>query len=80
MTKCIKFKSLTKQNLQEHDASALALSQKTGDLQKDIEARNTYEENIKEFNNAAGHQPRSALILGKNVKGIGKVQFFFYKN
>jgi len=52
------------ERLKEHDASALALSQKTGDLQKDIEARNTYEENIKEFNNAAGHQPRSALILG----------------
>ena len=79
MNNYYQFKILIKQSLQEHDASALALSQKTGDLQKDIEARNTYEENIKEFNNAAGHQPRSALILGKNFKGLREVQFFLQK-
>lgn len=50
--------------LKDHDAAAAALSQRTGDLQKDIEARNTYQENLKEFNKVAGHQPRSTLVLG----------------
>lgn len=50
--------------LQEHDNAAQTLAEQSSGLQKDIEARNTYQENLKELNKVAGHRPRSTLVLG----------------
>ncbi|CAK8675218.1 FGFR1 oncogene partner 2 homolog [Clavelina lepadiformis] len=50
--------------LKNHDTAAEGLADQTSALQKDIEARNTYQENLKELNKVAGHRPRSTLILG----------------
>nr|CAB3245934.1 FGFR1 oncogene partner 2 homolog [Phallusia mammillata] len=50
--------------LKDHDVAAEALAEQTSSLQKDIEARNTYQENLKELNKVAGHRPRSTLVLG----------------
>uniref|UniRef100_H2YNP4 FGFR1 oncogene partner 2 homolog n=1 Tax=Ciona savignyi TaxID=51511 RepID=H2YNP4_CIOSA len=50
--------------LKDHDNSAESLADQTSGLQKDIESRNTYQENLKELNKVAGHRPRSTLVLG----------------
>lgn len=50
--------------LKSQDGAAAAVSQQQSNLTKDLEERNLYEENLKEFNKVAGHKPRSTLVLG----------------
>ncbi|XP_004226432.2 FGFR1 oncogene partner 2 homolog isoform X1 [Ciona intestinalis] len=50
--------------LKDHDTAAESLAEQTSGLHKDIESRNTYQENLKELNKVAGHRPRSTLVLG----------------
>ncbi|XP_077968571.1 FGFR1 oncogene partner 2 homolog isoform X2 [Styela clava] len=50
------------QNSRDHDSAAESLVEQT--LKKEMEARNTYQENLIELNKVAGHRPRSTLVLG----------------
>ena len=51
--------------MQDHDAAAESLADRATALQKDIESRNIYQENLKELNDVAGHRPKSTLVLGE---------------
>ena len=52
----------TEQDLLELQAE---LAEQAAALKKDMEARNTYQENLIELNKVAGHRARSTLVLGK---------------
>lgn len=46
-----------------HDESAEVLAQQACSLRQEIEAHNGYQETLRELNKAAGHRPRSNLIM-----------------
>lgn len=50
--------------LKDHDSAAESLAEQASVLKKEMEARNTYQENLIELNKVAGHRPRSTLVLG----------------
>nr|XP_039256119.1 FGFR1 oncogene partner 2 homolog [Styela clava] len=50
--------------LKDHDSAAESLAEQASTLKKEMEARNTYQENLIELNKVAGHRPRSTLVLG----------------
>ena len=52
-------------HLQDHDTAAAELTEQATALQKDIESKNVYQENLKELNKVAGHRPKSTLVLGE---------------
>nr|XP_039269873.1 FGFR1 oncogene partner 2 homolog isoform X1 [Styela clava] len=47
----------------DHDSAAESLAEQASTLKKEMEARNTYQENLIELNKVAGHRPRSTLVL-----------------
>lgn len=50
--------------LKDHDSAAEVIAEQAATLKKEMEARNTYQENLLELNKVAGHRARSTLVLG----------------
>lgn len=58
------FANFFQNSIKDHDNAAELLAEQASTLNKEMEARNTYQENLIELNKVAGHRPRSTLVLG----------------